>query len=71
MPVTVETRCCGKEMLSLGQVDFLDQSAYSVRRWLCPECGCGIDLVQYLLEEDDLANQVSLYVPAEDAGGAA
>jgi len=67
MSISVETSCCGKPMVALGAVDFLDRNVNQLERWLCPECGRGIDLVDYVLDEEDLKNQLEVYGQAEQS----
>ena len=67
MSISVETSCCGKPMVALGMVDVMDMNVDSVQRWLCLECGRGIDLVDYVLDEEDLKNQLEVYGQAEQS----
>ena len=59
------TTCCGQAMRALGVVDVLGSNIEKVQRWLCPECGRGIDLVEYFLEAEALENELDLYAQAE------
>jgi hypothetical protein len=65
MAASFETVCCGQPMVALGQVDFLDMNVNSIQRWLCPECGRCLDLVDYWLDQEELENQLESYAPAE------
>ena len=53
--------CCGKEMVCLGLVDVMAPEVESIRRWVCPVCGHGVDLVQFNLDEPELHNELELY----------
>jgi len=65
MNIKVDTSCCGKEMLALGEVASLDCYTNSIQRWLCPECGRCLDLVDYGLDEEVLENLLDLYGKVE------
>jgi len=53
--------CCGEAMLCLGLVDCLHPLVESVRRWACPNCGHGVDLVHFRFGEVELHNELELY----------
>lgn len=53
--------CCGEEMRCLGLVDVLAREVDSVRRWICPVCGHGVDLVHFDFDEMELQNELELY----------
>jgi len=60
MRVSFEVNCCGKAMLALGRMQTLDMSVRQLERWVCPECGRVIDLVDYFLDEELLQEQLEM-----------
>ncbi len=61
MTVSIDTTCCGREMQALGVVDVLSLCGSTVKRWLCPECGYCIDLVDSHLDEELCLAYLNLY----------
>ena len=53
--------CCGEEMVCLGLVDALNPEVDSIRRWICPICGHGVDLVHFDFDELELRNELENY----------
>ena len=51
-------RCCGKLMVSLGQVPAEDFVNTEVYRWFCEVCGHGIDLVHFDFDEQTLREEL-------------
>lgn len=48
-------------MRKLGLVGFLDWNTASIQRWVCEECGQGMDLVHFTSDEEELENELELY----------
>lgn len=64
MKLVIETVCCGKPMVGLGEVQSLDMTINRRQRWLCPECGRAIDIVDHCLDEELLEEQLEMFEQA-------
>jgi len=66
MNLVIDTVCCSKAMVELGQVQSLNMTINKRRCWLCAECGRAIELVDYCLDEELFEEQLEMYREAQE-----
>jgi len=49
----VNTICCEKEMIELSIGYMGNQNTTSLKRFICGECGCFLDIHGYSLDDDE------------------
>lgn len=59
--------CCNKQMKSLGDVSIngLDRNTLNCFRFICLNCGNITDIHTYRLDDEELINELDLYLDKE------
>jgi Fe2+ or Zn2+ uptake regulation protein len=45
--------CCGKPLINLGEVDFMNCNTNSIERLFCAKCGKIVDICDYTLDDEE------------------